>query len=128
MVEVSLILKKLSLLPVVSDWEGRFFMYDITETGNRIRELRKKKRKTQEQVAADVGIKVKTYQAIEQGKRGASIDTLFLLSEYFGVSMDFLVKGVDRVSALDIQLSAMSRDNQEKVVRIMKNIILTLGW
>lgn len=103
-------------------------MYDIVETGNRIKELRKQKEKTQEQVAADVGINAKTYQAIEQGKRGASIDTLLLLSEYFKVSMDFLVKGVDRVSALDLQLSAMGRDRQEKVVRIMKNIIRTLGW
>lgn len=103
-------------------------MYDIMKSGNRIRELRKQKRKTQEQVAADMGIKAKTYQAIEQGKRGASIDTLLLLSEYFEVSMDFLVKGVDRVSALDRQLSAMGRDKQEKVVRIMKNIIRTLEW
>ena len=55
-------------------------MYDIAESGRRLKELRKKKGKTQEQVAEEVRIALKTYQAVEQGQRGGSVDTLLLLS------------------------------------------------
>lgn len=103
-------------------------MYDIAETGKRIRELRIKEGKTQEQAAIEMGISIKTYRAIEQGQRGASVDTILLLAEYFKVSMDFLVKGTEVNSLLDHHLSEMSRENQEKIVWIMRNIIQTLGW
>lgn len=75
-----------------------------------------------------MGINVKTYRAIEQGQRGASVDTLLLLSEYFDVSMDFLIKGMKTLSAPDCHLSGMSGEKQEKIVRIMSDIIRTLGW
>lgn len=108
--------------------KGDFFMYDIRETGRRIQGLRKREGKTQEQAAVEIGISVKTYRAIEQGQRGASIDTLFLLAEHFEVSVEFLVKGTGTFSALNRCLSAMSTEKQEKIVRIMKDIIRTLEW
>lgn len=128
MVKICLINEKPLFLPAVRNRKGDFFMYDIRETGRRIQELRRREGKTQEQAAADSGISVKTYRAIEQGQRGASIDTLLLLAEHFGVSVDFLVKGTGTFSVLDRHLSAMSREKQEKIVRIMKGIIRTLEW
>ena len=44
-------------------------MYDIAESGRRLKELRKKKGKTQEQVAEEVRIALKTYQAVEQDRK-----------------------------------------------------------
>ena len=55
-------------------------MYDIKESGARIKELRLKKGVTQEQLANDLGVTVETISRIERGVRGASIDLISLLS------------------------------------------------
>ena len=95
-------------------------MYDIAESGRRLKELRKKKGKTQEQVAEEVRIALKTYQAVEQGQRGGSVDTLLLLSGYFGVSLDFLVKGESEDTSdyiLSEVIRHMDLNKQEKLDR-----------
>ena len=108
--------------------KGDFFMYDIGETGNRIRKLRKREGKTQEQVAEDMGIGIKTYRSIEQGKRGGSIDTILLLAEYYGISIDFLINGTEMVSDLDRLLLRLRKTKQEKLLRIVKDLVRTLEW
>ena len=55
-------------------------MYDIKESGARIKGLRLKKGVTQEQMANDLGVTVETISRIERGVRGASIDLISLLS------------------------------------------------
>ena len=82
--------------------------------------------KNQEQAAADMGINIKTYQAMEQGLRGGSIDTLFLLSEYFEVPMDYLVKG--RLSDVERIFFRLSKGKREKLARIVKDLVQTLEW
>lgn len=44
-------------------------MYDIKESGARIKELRLKKGVTQEQMANDLGVTVETISRIERGVR-----------------------------------------------------------
>ena len=106
-------------------------MYDIAESGRRLKELRKKKGKTQEQVAEEVRIALKTYQAVEQGQRGWSVDTLLLLSGYFGVSLDFLVKGESEDTSdyiLSEVIRHMDLNKQEKLWQITESVIEILGW
>ena len=103
-------------------------MYNIIESGKRLKELRIAAGKTQEQAAADVGIGIKTYQALEQGQRGGSVDTLLLMAEYFGVSLDYLVRGAATSSGLDGLFSGMGKDRQGKLQQIMEGIIRTLEW
>lgn len=103
-------------------------MYDIVESGKRLKELRISAGKTQEQTAVDMGIGIKTYQAVEQGQRGGSVDTLLLIAEYFGVSLDYLVKGVEAASSSDGLFCGMGKDRQEKLQKIMEGIIRTLEW
>ena len=61
-------------------------MYDIKESGARIKELRLKRGVTQEQMANDLGVTVETISRIERGVRGASIDLISILSGYFNTT------------------------------------------
>lgn len=103
-------------------------MYDIRESGKRLKKLRNEAKKTQDQVVADMGINIKTYQALEQGQRGGSVDTLLLLAEYFGVSLDYLIKGREEGGDLEEQLFWLGTERREKIQQILKNIIQVLGW
>ncbi|MCD7920544.1 MAG: helix-turn-helix transcriptional regulator [Clostridiales bacterium] len=51
---------------------------------------------TQEQLAEVTGLCLDHVNRIESGKRGCSIDLLTEFSNYFDVSLDFLVLGKDR--------------------------------
>lgn len=74
-------------------------MLNAKEIGMRIRDLRlgmrTKDGKTisQERMAEDIGMNIKTIQAYENGKKKPSLDTLDALIEYFGVSSDYLLYG-----------------------------------
>jgi transcriptional regulator with XRE-family HTH domain len=106
-------------------------MYDIAESGKRLKKLRKRKGKTQEQVAEEVQIALKTYQAVEQGQRGGSVDTLLLLSGYFGVSLDFLVKGEMENTWEDSFSKAIRRmdlEQQHMLQQMLESTIQILGW
>ncbi|MBQ9116730.1 MAG: helix-turn-helix transcriptional regulator [Clostridia bacterium] len=55
--------------------------------------IRKQKKYTQLKVAMDMNISREALSHYENGKRSPDIQTLRILSEYFGVSIDFLVNG-----------------------------------
>ena len=57
----------------------------------RIRELMKEENLTQVALAAKVGVKQNTISAWLLGKKEPSIRALWLLADYFGVDIDFLV-------------------------------------
>ena len=61
--------------------------------GRRLKQLREKTGKSQMKVAEDVGVHWMTIFNIEKGKRGFSVITLLSLSQYYGVSTDFILKG-----------------------------------
>ncbi len=67
--------------------------YNPKETGSRIRALRIGRNLTQAEVAAVIGLEPKSFSKIERGITGCSIDTLVLLSDYFQVTLDYLVFG-----------------------------------
>lgn len=98
-------------------------MYDIIRTGEIIKDLRKQRDKTQERVAEEIGINIKTYRAIETGIRGGSIDTLCLIAEYFGCTLDYLVNGNDVDSEISDILNRMDEKKKKKVLWIIKDIV-----
>ncbi|MBS1455618.1 MAG: helix-turn-helix transcriptional regulator [Clostridia bacterium] len=57
----------------------------------RIRELMKEENLTQVSLAAKVGVKQNTISAWLLEKKEPSIRSLWLLADYFGVDIDFLV-------------------------------------
>lgn len=61
--------------------------------GLRISELRKSRHMTQEQLAEKLDISIKHCSAVERGISCLSLEKLIEVSDYFDVSLDYLVKG-----------------------------------
>ncbi len=58
-----------------------------------LREIRKRRQISQLKVAMDLSISREAISYYENGKRSPDVDTLVMFSEYFNVSIDFLIKG-----------------------------------
>ena len=58
-----------------------------------LKALRKKNGKTQGDIAEYLGCTVQTIANYENGRRNADYETQLKLAEYFGVSLDYLVRG-----------------------------------
>ncbi len=67
--------------------------YDLKDSGKRIATLRKKRGLTQEQLAQQFNISVSLMGKIEIGSKGVSVDLLIEMSEFFNVSLDYIVLG-----------------------------------
>ena len=58
-----------------------------------LKQIRKERRLTQLKVAMDLNISREALSHYENDKREPSIDMLIKMSEYFNVSIDFLING-----------------------------------
>ena len=75
-----------------------------------LRFLRKRKRRTQEDVSAALGIKRPTYNGYENEVAEPSIDTLIACSKFFNISIDSLVR-IDLSKLSEFQLGELERGN-----------------
>ena len=62
---------------------------------NRLKELRFYKEKTQIQVQMETGIEQALLSKYENGVRIPPTDTLMILADYYGVSMDYIMGRTD---------------------------------
>ena len=76
---------------------------DYKRLGERIREERQHLRLTQAQLAEAIDISDTYMGAIERGERGLSLDTLVMLAERLGVTVDYLLS--DSVSVTDSNIT-----------------------
>lgn len=58
-----------------------------------LKEIRKKKKLSQLKVAFDLNISREAISYYENGKRSPSIEMLLTFSEYYNVSVDYLITG-----------------------------------
>ena len=63
-----------------------------------LREIRKKRGYSQLKVAMDLSISREALSYYENGKRSPDIQMLIILSDYFDVSIDYLIKGKEFLS------------------------------
>lgn len=63
-----------------------------------LREIRKQKGYSQLKVAMDLSISREALSYYENGKRSPDLAMLVRLSEYFDVSIDYLIKGQEFIS------------------------------
>lgn len=63
-----------------------------------LKEIRKKRKLSQLKVALDLSISRETISYYENGKRSPDVDTLIMLSNYFNVSIDYLIHGEEFLS------------------------------
>jgi Predicted transcriptional regulators len=84
--------------------------YNLTETGNRIRELREREKMTQTDLADAISCTLGHVGRCERGVEGFSIDNLLQIAEYFDVSIDYLVAGKE--SLMPTSPSLTTKDEQ----------------
>ena len=58
-----------------------------------LKQIRKEKRLSQLKVAMDLSISREALSHYENGKRSPDVNMLISLSDYFNVSIDYLIKG-----------------------------------
>ena len=58
----------------------------------RLRELRESKNLSQADIAKILKVKQSTYSRYENGERNIDIETLTKLANFYGVSLDYIVK------------------------------------
>ncbi len=58
---------------------------------DRVYQLRKKARLTQQELGEILGLTSKSISVLESGQRGTTIEKLVILAEYFHVSTDYLL-------------------------------------
>ena len=61
-----------------------------------LKELREKKGLNQQQLADELGLQRNTISRYETGKREPDQETLLRLSDFFGVSVDYLLRGENK--------------------------------
>lgn len=98
------------------------------EMGSRIRELRKRKGMTQEQLAEKLEISPKHMSCIERGLSGMSIEHLSNIAKVLDVSLDYLVNG--SVAELyqnipQVVVDVFNSLDEEKRI-MLTNIIITI--
>lgn len=69
--------------------------------GKRLRDLRTSIGRSQDFVAENLSLSREAYSKYECGLRNPSIETLIALSDYYGVSLDFLLGRTDYPTAFE---------------------------
>lgn len=70
-------------------------MFSKEEFGRRMREARERKGVSQTEAGRQVGGKAAMISDIENGRRTTTVEKLAVLSEYYGVSTDYLLGHAD---------------------------------
>ena len=96
------------------------------EMGKRLRECRLRSNLTQENMAEFLDISVKHYSEVERGITGLSVEKLIHLSNIFGVSLDYLLKGEterERPPFLLIEVyNSCPNDKKTHLLELMKSL------
>jgi len=95
--------------------------YDMIKSGSNIRNLRIQRGYTQEQLAKKLNIDRSYLSRVEAGQKGCSVDLFIQFSNFFHVSIDYLVLGIERYSFTNAEdVAKMKEDISELVERLKR--------
>lgn len=83
---------------------------DRKSVGKRIRELRKKNKETQKELADVISATPNSISKLETGTMGLTFDNMILIAEHYKVSLDYLCKGEGGTNLLDTLNKYISLD------------------
>ena len=89
---------------------------------NRIKELRKRRSITQEELAEALGLDHSTIAKYELGNRSVRIDTIRKMCDYFGCTMDYLMAQPEQPTSDDEGIIAAYRALNERDRKIVDTI------
>ena len=99
------------------------------DIGSKIKAARVEKKFTQEQVAEALGVSRQTISNWENGKSYPDIISVIKMSECYGVSLDYLLKGEEKMSAyydfLEESTNVVkSTGNRNKIIIILSYLLI----
>ena len=99
------------------------------DIGSKIKAARVEKKFTQEQVAEVLGVSRQTISNWENGKSYPDIISVIKMSECYGVSLDYLLKGEEKMSGYydfleDSTNVVKSNTNKSKVITILSYLLI----
>lgn len=77
-----------------------------------VKELRKEKKLTQKQLAVALGISATCYAGYEQGYREPNIEMIKKMSDFFGVSVDYLLGRSDDFGNINTNADLSSEESE----------------
>ena len=94
------------------------------DMGKRLRIYREQAKLTQEKMANILNVSIKHYSEVERGLIGLSVEKLIFLSNFFGISLDYLLKGKDNQEILPFILVNLYQNcPEEKRERLLELLI-----
>ncbi len=99
------------------------YYYDIEKCGKRIKELRRSRGITQEQLADSIGISQKTIAGIETGNKGTTIDTMLAIVSVLETSLDYLLLGYVGELTCEKGFQELSEAEKKLALRIWKGVV-----
>lgn len=104
-------------------------MIDYTSMGHRIRESRKKKKLTQEQLAEKINISPTFLSMIETGMKPGSFDTYMRIAIALDVTLDYLSQDIvpkaginEQVNELLVLFHALEPSKRQFILEMIKHI------
>lgn len=91
--------------------------YDTKKSGMCIRQLRKRRGFTQENLARKLHIDRSYLSRIESGEKGCAVDLLIQLSDLLSVSIDYLVTGSARSELVEAAGKEQMKNDIEAFIR-----------
>ena len=101
---------------------------DIEKIGQFIKELRKEKNISQNELSEEIHVTRQAISAWENGKAVPDSDVLLILSSYFNVSINEILLGKRLTSDEDLEnLTLQLIDDHNKKIRKIKKLIISLS-
>lgn len=82
-------------------------MYNVEEVGARLKGLREDKGMSQYELADAIGISRESIARYETGKRGITVEVLDIYSNYFNVSVEYIMYGTDEKRTINRELQQL---------------------
>ena len=104
---------------------------DLKKIGNRLREARKAKQMTQEELAYEIDMSAPYIGMIERGERIPKIETFLEIIEALDVTADQIICDAvkygyqTRLAEYDKWIATLPRAEQEKIFRVLEAMIKT---
>lgn len=89
--------------------------------GDRIKLLRKKKKKTQKEVCNAIHIEQVTMSQYENNKRIPKLDILISIADYYSVSLDYLVGRIDTFTNISDSQTHVVHSFSDNAVMLLEN-------
>lgn len=86
---------------------------DKTIFSNRLRELRKSRLLNQPELSGAINISISNISYYEHGKSFPSVETLYIIADYFEVSTDYLIGRTDRKKVVFIENEELQKVGEQ---------------